>query len=327
MPLDQAVYHSPTDKIYGIRGGWVHVFNATTGALENSYWTLPCGGSNSSIVSCGSYLYASSWNAQIRNFSNLAMWQNTGLYMDVYRIDPTNLSAAPVCLNVIPAIQNGNYWQNPCGFLGLTTNGTRIGGLVGWVAAGCYACTFNPASIPNPAFDPPLPSTLLHSTGDHLGDMAYIQSGSLVMVACSPTFYEVSAYTDNAVTGPNQDYEESIAAAPTLNAFGVTYALSTNKIYYCTGSRYLLRYDADCTNETYVDIGIAAARPKRLKYWSVNDRVYIPNWSADSVTILNPNTDAVVSTESGFDKPIDIVFTPTKAFAVQDAATGLRAIA
>lgn len=94
MPLDQAVYHSPTDKIYGIRGGWVHVYNATTGALENSYWTLPCGGSNSSIVSCGSYLYAASWNAQIRNYSTTVIWQNTGLYMDVYRIDPTNLSAS-----------------------------------------------------------------------------------------------------------------------------------------------------------------------------------------------------------------------------------------
>lgn len=92
-------------------------------------------------------------------------------------------------------------------------------------------------------------------------------------------------------------------------------------------SQFVLKKRTDNSGSvTNIDTTRSNALPFWIRYNSVNDRLYVPTYRDDTVVIINPNTDTVESVKTGFDSPFDVVFTPTKAFAVQHASPGLMEI-
>jgi hypothetical protein len=67
--------------------------------------------------------------------------------------------------------------------------------------------------------------------------------------------------------------------------------------------------------------------PQNIRYNPHNGLLYIPMWTTDEVMVFDPNTDTVVRTATGYDRPYDMVFTPTKSWVVQrGGSAGLKAI-
>lgn len=71
---------------------------------------------------------------------------------------------------------------------------------------------------------------------------------------------------------------------------------------------------------------LATAHPIRIRYRSSDGKLYIPTWEADSVVILDPTTDTVSDIKTGFSSPCDVVFTGSKAFAIQQSSLGIKEI-
>ncbi len=110
----------------------------------------------------------------------------------------------------------------------------------------------------------------------------------------------------------------------------VEYAPPTSKFYAVCGTTSLLRVDTvtpgDGTFST-LNLGTleATADPYRIRYWSGTGRLYLPCPTSNSVIVWNPNTESG-EVKTGFDNPVDVVFTASKAWAVQNAPIGLREI-
>ncbi len=72
--------------------------------------------------------------------------------------------------------------------------------------------------------------------------------------------------------------------------------------------------------------GVTGANPRRVKYNPVDGFIYVPGWASNSVIVVDPATDTVVDTKVGFSTPWDVVFTPSKKWAVQNSMVGLQEI-
>lgn len=78
--------------------------------------------------------------------------------------------------------------------------------------------------------------------------------------------------------------------------------------------------------DVVIDTGLTGALPFNIRYRSSNDRIYVPTWEDNSVVIIDPSSDTVETIKTGFDSPFDVVFTASKAFAVQHGSEGLKEI-
>ncbi len=78
-------------------------------------------------------------------------------------------------------------------------------------------------------------------------------------------------------------------------------------------------------NVSTIDLGNDNFRPLHARYNSVDELLYIPGGKSDSVAVLDPADDSL-SIVTGFDSPLDVVFTDSKAFAVQSGLVGLKEI-
>lgn len=107
--------------------------------------------------------------------------------------------------------------------------------------------------------------------------------------------------------------------------YGICYC-NWNQYYYNTkATRYVGRHKRDCAGETIIDLGRPNADPYNIRFNDYNNYIYVPCWSDNTVAIISPSDDSVVIV-TGFDSPYDVVFTPTKAFAVQHSRQGLKVI-
>lgn len=101
------------------------------------------------------------------------------------------------------------------------------------------------------------------------------------------------------------------------------------------GTKWMIRVDDwNTQTNTYIDLEAALAaggsvitgiKPIRLRYRSLDQKLYIPEQNQDGVIVFNP-ADLSAVWKSGFESPVDIVFTPTRAFAVQSSGVGLKEI-
>ena len=71
--------------------------------------------------------------------------------------------------------------------------------------------------------------------------------------------------------------------------------------------------------------GITDIKPMRLRFRPSNGLLYIPCQDKDGIVVFDPVAESAVW-KGGFDSPVDVVFTPTKAFAVQTGPIGLKEI-
>jgi YVTN family beta-propeller protein len=113
----------------------------------------------------------------------------------------------------------------------------------------------------------------------------------------------------------------------TIWPVGVCYCPSNDKVYCVEASSLVYYYSwAVNTPKTVINTGVATANPRRIKYNSNDGLIYVPGWASNSVIVIDPATNTVQSEKTGFYLPWDVVFTPTKKWAVQNSSQGLREI-
>jgi uncharacterized delta-60 repeat protein len=79
------------------------------------------------------------------------------------------------------------------------------------------------------------------------------------------------------------------------------------------------------TSVVQLDTGRASANAYNIRQNPYTYYLYVANWNDNTVTIIDPRDDSMTLV-TGFDRPFDIVFTPSKTFAVQHGRPGLQEV-
>ena len=326
MPLDAAVWEPISGKIFGVRGQWIYRFDAQGNKeAELRFYSAAIG--RSEIATLNGFLYCAPVN-----FEKL-LWCD-GLAAspdrDVFRVDSNLTGSTPLglYLNLVPT----------CGFFGILASWQAlipVKGAVNKIFAADYDDGF--WSFTNPA--DPVRLSSGYGTGmdyDEVNNMIWLTDPQ------SPNIYvlETAMFLGASVFN----------AAPNLQPYWIAYAANVNAAYAVLSSQYvangnqkLAKVDGaaavNCLRVTglqfpwtAIDTGVANLNPTRIRYCSFgaqnpySGKLLIPGWPSDSIVVFNPLTDTVSTVKTGFNSPIDVVFTPTSAFAVQTAAVGLQEI-
>lgn len=332
-PLDQAIYSSAQNKIYGVRGKWLYRFNATTGVKEAAMRFNDYAFSPTSICEFGSYLYIAT---TVVASDLLQQPPGTNATMrpdrDVFKIDTAAFSLVGALglgdsvLGTLPGYDRSYFY----GFRNLLKVGSYI---VGW-GSDIGTFKFDPTNIPGGDYYSTFPNQ-----SNVITDIAYDPDKSCLWVADSysrDVWVTLLDFSDREPWTP-----DVIATTPAPR--GLTfYPGATPKVYAVNGTNQVVKVDADVAyatlpgflnNPTWSSLFIleAAAKPIKIKYQPNGSapypgKIFIPTWANDTVEILDPTSDTIVSIKTGFSDPIDVVFTPTKAFAVQNSGQGLKEI-
>ena len=314
VPLEQAIYSSTHNAIYGVRGGWVHKFNATTGALIASAVFSSDAIGPASITEMAGVIYVCSWWTLKMSFPT-AFRNNR----DLFTIDPTTLSATNT--NIWSDYQGGadiqQYWTY--GIYQITNDGTRILGLLTAGSSMAVSPFFVDPSNPDGL---EIRSAYMTGGGPFAAELIWDATNN-VAVRVGQNYEGIVSFDMSGAFPPT----EIQAEYPNQQLVGLCYCASQNRYYAVDNTSILVTVDAaNFATIGSVNTGEALANPRRIKYNPVDGYVYVPGWASNSVIVIDPATNTVVATKTGFNQPWDIVFTPTKAFAVQNAPIGLREI-
>lgn len=318
MPFQDATYAPSVDKIFGVMGPYLVKCNATTGARESSVRvTSPVlNDCRLAYHAATDTVYVATWNEP-----NLQWYSLTHPNRDIYPVNPATMVVAPR-LNVPASDPLTNYDFSTGSFFGprcVMSAGNYL--YVRWqsdVGASNYA-RFNPTNIAD--HNTQAGATQLVFWAEHAG----IGGGNIFVpnpwgprIDFAPLNYDLNGDWDNC-------------PVPAYIPIACAYADNVGKCYVACGDTNLLRIDNPAGGLfTPLLLGPvqANADPCRIRYRTSNQKLYLPCMTANGILIWNPATDlpgdAVFKT--GFDNPVDVVFTPTKAFAVQNSSVGLKEI-
>lgn len=311
MPLHDAFYLAATDKIYGVQENYIVQFNATTGAKENSAKVCSPLYGPMRIVGRGSVLYVSSFADRGANDVN-----GVGLTSNrkIWNVDGVTLASTDVLgVDAKHIVADGRTFNN-WGPQFMLIYGNDIWYLYGISAS---AWVFERIDVTNPTdFD-----LNKGGAGSFMAEMFATDGSNL--------------YFSNGVGRSIQMWDmATITSADTCSiipyrATAVEYAPNVGNLYCTTEvTEALIRIDT-FTPDAYTVFNLgtifANVRPMRLRYRSSDGLIYLPCQNQDVVIKWNPvsNTGTYID---GFDSPIDVVFTPTKAFAVQTGLQSLKEI-
>ncbi len=325
-PLQDAVYVSSVNKIFGVSGVYLLQFNAVTGAREAQVRIAsPVMGTARLVYHAATgMLYASVWNEP-----NLADFSLTHPCKDVYPIDPATLAVgARLNLNSTGKINN-DFDANRAPYFGprwLGSSGNFL--YVQWAISsannGYQWLRVNPAN---------LAQVCTHAFDDAFrfaSEQACLTPRSIG----TPRIYVPDPNNEGIKFGPidyNLDAEWDECDMPPYSPVACEWSDFDGLVYAVDGSGSLLRIN-DPTTDNFTPFNITGtilpvpslvpvANPCRLRY-SFNDTLlYMPCTSRNSVLAFNQTTTK--STEiTGFENPIDIVEVTganPKIFAVQDS--------
>lgn len=330
MPLDQAVYSASQDKIYGVRGGYVYEFNPTTGAKINSarYGAPAFGDASIAYDTVNDKIFCSVWremgfaNGGDTNFQIITAKK-------LFRIVPATLAvdaSAEINGEVgFPGyIAADEQWIGPHRLL-------YYSGLIYCASGGNTNSRFCSVNV----------STLAVVTnGDTLPwNMGFWLDFCVQTGGAEPSIW--IGWPDRRVrplklttltNGPSiyYDYLATDYAAPYNILYGVCYCVSNGKIYGTTRSQTVIAWTPNTVGSpfalTTINTGDASATPYRIAYNPYDGLIYVPGYASNNVVVIDPATDTVAATKTGFDSPFDCVFTPTKKWAVQQGGVPLREI-
>lgn len=332
MGLDQAVYDPTTGKIFGCRSQWLYQFNATTGALENTVRAAPLSITPSSLTVIGANIYVgirNGWQQLPIDQSNAGFEFTTPPTVDIFRVTAAGLVAQGAL--GLPAIDQGGGTlgdDEEQGYISLLTNG---GNLYFWGAFTGIVKITNPL----------VPVGNYHRTSwVFIQDWTYdsIHSAFWTCDSWAPNVWVLDGDYWNT---PNQTFNNGFIHP----FFGLDYSSQFNKTYIVTGSATLYMVPPTeiaqifpLTNNynfnlTTLSTGIVNSAPIRCKACPYlghpfTGKLLIPTWSGDSVLVWDMASDnaGLMVVKSGFSSPIDIVYTPSKAFAVQTSTIGLKEV-
>lgn len=317
--MDQAIYESTQQKIFGVRGQWLFRFSPTTGSLEASLRFATSVSGFSTITTFGGKLYIGTSFTPTNNLSLGAPFLNR----DIYVVDAATFAVTGrFNLGNTPdyAFAGAEVYYYGSGWHSLVNSGGKVLGSVG--SGDIF--TVDPTNIPG----------YTRISFGAATDIAVDDVNGVIWVCNqgSPNLYCIQ-------TNP-LDFADCHDTNANLNGItGITYNLAQNKVYAVDGTFNLLGFSAALAVPAFSNFHVSNfntgrinANPQRIK--SVNNqagnahngKVLIPTWSDDAVLIWNPATDTVESVQTGFTSPTDIVVCPTTNWAVQSGTTGLKQI-
>ena len=314
MPLDEAIYDSGRDVIFAVRGGYIFKLNADTGAMEDSArFAAPAWGDSHLCLDAGTdKIFASIWF----NYSNLAkfpIWKEKFLY----EIDPDTLLVTNSYTFDVGLFFGGSaaFREGPRQLIAVQNK------IYGLFHQGATSSTnfyeFDPATG---LFDA---AGTENTNSSCRSDLAYDADLDLFWVANisgAGAFERATLNQTLTINLPSNHLTKGLAYRAgfiyfTMQEFGTVLPQEIKK-----------KASDDTGSTITIDTGRPNATPFNIRYRASNDRLYVPCGLDDTVVIIDPNTDTVESVKTGFDSPWDVVFTATKAFAVQHGSQGLKEI-
>lgn len=336
MPLDNAIWVAAKSKIYGTMGPYLGVFNPTTGANESYTKVIQPAAGPCHLCYHGGSLFVSAWNCQIgRDTSNLIQTER-----DIFPIDPDTLTVGAglgLCTDPIMAYSAYQYaFSN--GPAMMISIGAKI--LFDWYAQqGRVFGRIDPSNIAGfigaPLANPRDTSQTMPDF--HIGNFGY--DGTYVYLAWpyGPDAAARIAVASNQM--PVADYcRLAVADDGVVTPYSAEWCVLNSKVYVVGANNLLVRVNAwggIPGDYTKLDLdGVTGdCAPFRIRYCNeagnaFYQKLLLPCQGIDSVIVWDPSTDDVgdAVVKSGFDGPIDVVFTDTKAFAVQSGPAGLKEI-
>jgi hypothetical protein len=315
--MDQAVYEPVTQKIFGVRGQWLFKFNSLTGSLEGALKFVNTCSGTSTIATTGGFLYIGvSWEPTI------------------------NWSSPPICPDVDMYVVNAAAFVvssrlNLFSKIGPTSEGVHFGwrtivpggnGLVGYVDDMATRKLFNVDPLNTAGFTDVSHQGITDVAWDGVNGVIWTTTSFDPNIVCfDPNFASFNTCSD---TNGN------------LNTIcGICYNNATNKVYAVDGTFAFYSFNAALAMPGFFNFhvdtfnsGRINANPFKIKSVNglasnpLNGKILMPCWADDTVLVIDPGTDTVSAIKTGFTAPFDIVSTPTKNWAVQTGATGLKEI-
>lgn len=303
--MNDACYCSSNGKIYGTVGPYVCQYNGTTGERENFFriGSPVYGDMRICYHAATDKLYVAAWHEpDEQNFAPLTWPQR-----DVFEVNLALTTSTALGLGALEGLNpmppyTGYRWIASSGiYLYVSVSGTP----------NYYIRRVDPANIAD--------------TGTTSNFLIF----SIEQAAISPTQVVVPRpgsqglrYYNLALGG------ETASSLVPYSLVGMEYNSGNGLFYGVTGDTNLIRVDVLTPIAfTVLNLGAleATADPCRIRYWSGTGRLYLPCMTANGVIVWNPNTESG-EFKSGFNNPVDCVFTGSKSWAVQNAPIGLREI-
>lgn len=327
-PIDDAVYvGGAVDKIFGTIGNHIAKFNASTGALENFARVAgpATGYCRLTYHSTTGLLYVGIWDFKTNQWNDPpTSWVLRG----IYPVNPTTLAIGAV-IDVM-SIASGGSRQWCVGVQSMfSAGGTYLYFCFG--VGGINAPTALWRVNPTNTADNFNPANGTSSAGQ--GGFYQIDTDGISIYCCNPFNAEIQKY-DLALT--DGSYNNSVIPAPFTNVdnpVSVAYSLTSGNAYAVCGTSNMFRSDFGINTSTRIDLtavpgATGTVAPQRIKYRQSNSKLYMPVQSQNAIIVWDPVTDNPADAEwkTGFQCPIDTVFTASKAFAVQLGVNGLKEI-
>lgn len=335
MPLQSAIYCALTGKIYGMMGPYIVQFNATTGAKENiARVAAPMFGP------CAICYHAATFKLYVATYLDQAWVDNTSSrvsdQVDIFPVDPVTLAVGSPLLiqdaiatfagysyqepGPIAIMSSGNYLYFGYQYRGLWTDWARIdpsntidnavGTIGSWPGGGWFSLQADLGVVSA------VPSIIIPHPGSNIawGPIAFTGLGNQLALSTdaeSPVALVQVGSITWAVCGNRVMIRADLGAA-TFQSGDPTDLGNYNAAY-------------NLENGAAITGAIPGVRPFHVRYSSTNGTLLIPCQNKDCVIVYDVGTNTGIL-KTGFDGPVDVVLTPSKAFAVQSGPVGLKEI-
>lgn len=298
--IDQAVYVPAVGSrpafIAGVRGGYMFNFAPDTVKLQmvSRFCSPQFGDCALCYDNDNDKLIASFWNEQkSATGAGQAPATDTHDARGLYKINPATFSVELFRSSASMGATNPQGIHNLAYFNGLVYSGS------------------------------PGPSAFNSTTlgGACSGPLAYYPIWSDVAVDTSTGI----AYSTDPIDAQINIYLGSFLSTAGFNPYGICVVPHSQTLYVTarTGVVYWWQIGVSIA---WTGITVGAALPYHIRYNPFDGLVYVPDVNGNQVFGIDPVSQAVVSQVTGLDSPIDVVFTPTNVFAVQQGLVGLKLI-
>ncbi len=306
-PLHDAAYvPAPVDKIFGTCGPYIIKFNATTGAPEGQVrLSSPMYGDCRICYHAGTgMLFAAGHNEINNKFFSLSHPSR-----DVWQVNPTTLA--------VTALNVGSW---------LTNFEFNIGDVFGpqWIKADGDYLYFQHEDRNTGFYWARVKAN--DFTTHNMGGVAPVVPMNTEQFEVAGGFvYHIEpkngVITESTDTGV---FNDSFLFTPYFPIVAVQRGTLDLQLYLVCGNSDFLRID-NFGIGAVTSFGLGAARnPVRLKFLSDN-KCYMPSMATNEIIVWDTVAMSPVY-KTGFANPVDVVETPTKKWAVQNSAVGLREI-
>lgn len=342
--MDAACYNTTDGAIYAVRGGRVFKIDAATGNIVTSkdYNPRLLSGASIAYASANNTLWAGGWNDQTSNqtVGNAIPSSSYFCPRSLHKIDPTSLNVIQNfdLDSFFPSALIPNLWDSKqyiqAGIRDMRSVGNRIFASIdaadgGFVNVSNFQLMVDPTNVA---------TYTLNNQGATAGQPAVISQNEvwvpdtsfpgIQQVDTSGSFTPAGSFLSTWNGGPapstaNTWFPIAVEWSPEAGALFTTSQDVGSPgdgswIYRCsTAPAEVLRFN----------IGRTAFNGIRLRRCPIGPNVgklYAAGFGDNTVCVITPTNAFTIKT--GFDLPIDFVFTPSKVWAVQQGSIPLKEV-